>query len=225
MQILRFPFQTFETPIQEIAPILSSTAANDAPENEGEEAFVDLPTHISLTQEEIAAKEEAARVLGFQEGFTQATEQAAGEQKERDEKIAELLQQLTIAVASVQNMYQEAAADFKQAIIQLSSALAYKIAGRAMKEKPDDAILQMLEGLLPNLIAQPELLIEVHPDLADGLQEKINSVSSAQGFTGRLKVVASAEVPLGDCKVEWAQGKAVLNQSTLQQKINDLLGV
>lgn len=225
MQILRFPFQTFKTPLQEFVPLLDIKPANDAPANEGEEVFIDLPTHVSLTQEEIAAKEEAARVLGFQDGFTQGMEQGTGEKKERDEKLAELLQQLTIAVASVQNMYQEAASEFKQALVGLSSALAHKIAGRALKEKPDEAILQMLEGLLPNLIAQPELLIEVHPDVADSLQEKIISVSSAQGFTGQLKVVASAEVPLGDCKVEWAQGKAVLNQSTLQQKINDLLGV
>lgn len=226
MQISRFSFPSFEAPLQDAVPTLKMPPANDAVTGEEvKETFADLPQQILLTEEEVAIKEEAARVAGFQEGFAQGAEQAAAEQKARDEQIAELLQQLTIAVASVQNMYEEASAEFRKAVVQLSSAVSYKIAGKALKEKPDEAIIQMLEGLLPNLISQPRLVVEVHPELADRLQEKIISVSSAQGFTGQLNVVASADVPLGDCRVEWEQGKAVLNQSVLQQKINDLLGV
>ena len=162
---------------------------------------------------------------GHQEGFLKGLEQGKGEHAEQEAKIAELMQQVTIAVASVQNMYQEATDDFKRAILELSGALAMKIAGRALQEKPDEAVLQMLESLLPNLIEQPALTIEVHPDLADRLQEKIIRLSSAHGFVGQLKVAASAEVAPGDCKVEWDQGKAVLNQAVLQQKVKDLLGI
>ena len=86
-------------------------------------------------------------------------------------------------------------------------------------------MLQMLDTLIPNLIEQPSLVIEVHPDMADHLQEKIIRLSSGHGFVGQVKVVASAEVAGGDCKVEWEQGRAVLNQAVLQQKIKDLLGI
>ena len=220
MQILRFPYATFETPLP--SPVV---ALPTPVEVVVEEEFVDLPAPVMLNPEEVATREAAAKEEGHQEGFLKGLEQGKGEHAEQEAKIAELMQQVTIAVASVQNMYQEATDDFKRAILELSGALAMKIAGRALQEKPDEAVLQMLESLLPNLIEQPALTIEVHPDLADRLQEKIIRLSSAHGFVGQLKVAASAEVAPGDCKVEWDQGKAVLNQAVLQQKVKDLLGI
>lgn len=223
MQILRFPYASFEAPpapvVEVPTPPIEPTATIL------EEEFVDLPTQLTLTQEEIESREAAAKEIGYQEGLVKGIEQGKGEHAELEQKIEEALQHVTIAIASVQNMYQEAAGEFKRAVLELSGALAMKLAGRALQEKPDEAVLQMLESLLPNLIEQPSLVIEVHPDLADRLQEKIIRLSSVHGFVGQLKVVASAEVAAGDCKVEWEQGKAVLNQAALQQKIKDLLGM
>ena len=221
MQILRFPYASFEVPLPPVVevPVMVETVSIVT-----EEEFVDLPTQIVLTQEEMAAREEAAKQAGYQEGLIKGLEQGKGERADLEEKTNELLQQLTIAVASVQNMYQETASEFRRATLELSGAIALKLAGRALQEKPDEAIMQMLESLLPNLIEQPSLVVEVTPELADRLQEKIIRLSSAHGFVGQLKVVASADVAPGDCKVEWEQGKAVLNQAALQQKIKDLLG-
>ena len=223
MQILRFPYTSFEAPP---APVVSlPTPVEQQPVVILEEEFIDLPTQLTLTQEEMAAREAIAKEEGYKEGLAKGIEQGRGEQAELEAKIAEVLQHVSISIASVQNMYQEAAGDFKRAVLELSGALSLKIAGRALQEKPDEAVMQMLESLLPNLIEQPSLVIEVHPDLADRLQEKIIRLSSAHGFVGQLKVAASAEVAAGDCKVEWEQGKAVLNQAALQQKIKDLLGI
>ncbi len=223
MQILRFPYASFEVSLPEIVQVPeSATVETPTPANE---EFVDLPAPRVFTQEEVTAKEEAAKAEGYQEGLAKGLEQVKTEQTERDDRMAELLQQINIAIANVQSIYTETTQEFGQAIAQLSGALALKIAGKALKEKPEEAVLQMLESLIPNLIEQPELTIEVHPELADRLQEKIISLSSAQGFVGQLKVVAAADVAPGDCKVEWGQGRAVLNQAVLQQKVKDLLGV
>lgn len=221
MHILRFPFSSLElaAPLVEVLP--EQPRAQTTPE----ENFVDLPTQILLTQEEMAIREETAKADGYTEGFAKGLEQGRGERAQIDEKIVEMLPQLGISIASVQNMYTEAANDFRQAILQLSNAIAFKLAGKALQEKPDEAILQMLDSLVPQLIEQPKLVITVHPDAADHLQEKIIRLSSDHSFTGELKIVSSAEVPVGDCKVEWEQGNAVLSQTKLRDKIKQLLEI
>ena len=223
MQIARFPFVPFEAPPPPVMEVPPSSVAAEAPT--AEEAFVDLPTQALLTQEELAARESAARAEGLQEGMAKGLEQGRGERLQLDEKLADSLQHLTIALASVQNMYQEAMQEFRQASYRLSGAVALKIAGKALQEKPDEAIMQMLDSLIPDLVEQPSLVIGVHSEMVDHLQEKIIRLSSERGFAGQLKIEASAEVAQGDCTVVWEQGRAVLNQAALQQKVKDLLGV
>lgn len=220
MQIVRFPFANFDR-AEEAPPPLAIVPEEPA----SAEAFIPLPQQIALTQEELEAKEKAAFEKGFAEGVQQGITEGKGIHAALEAQLAELLQQLNILIASLENPYQEAAESFRTAVKELSGAVAFKLAGRALQEKPEEAVLAMLEGLLPNLIKKPELRIEVHPELVDRLQEKIIRLSSEQSFSGRLDVVASAEVPVGDCRVEWANGKAVLNQAALQEKVKELLGL
>lgn len=227
MQIARFPFQSFDAGAlaEEAARATSAVPQTQPEETSPEEGFVPLPQQVAMTQEELAQKEAFAHAQGAAEGYAKGLAEGKGEHAALEQQVADQLRQMTIAIASVENMYKEAEGEFREAIKQLSGALALKIAGKALADKPEEAILQTLEQLLPNLIRQPELRIEVHPDLADRLQEKIIRLSSEMAFPGTIAVVASAEVATGDCRVEWASGRAVLNQAVLQQKLRELLGM
>ena len=230
MQILRFPFQDFEVLPTEAelaelkkleSPLLQgNVSVTDEPPAEG---FTDLPVAVRYSEEEVQAREAAAEIAGREAGFAEGLAQGQGEHAKREEQLLEVLQQASVAMATIQNMYTESLTEMKQAVLTLSGQIAMKLAGKAMRERPDEAISAMVESLIPQLIQQPEIKIYVHPDVADSLQEKIISLSSRLGFAGRVDVVASADLERGDCRVEWPKGDAEMNQAALQQKLDEIL--
>lgn len=70
--------------------------------------------------------------------------------------------------------------------------------------------LQEVEALLSAAVAEmvhePRLVVRVHESQFDVINEKINAITEQKAYTGKVVVMADAEVATGDCRVEWADG-------------------
>ncbi|MBX6322342.1 MAG: flagellar assembly protein FliH, partial [Rhodospirillaceae bacterium] len=48
--------------------------------------------------------------------------------------------------------------------------------------------------------------VRLHDSLLDPLRERLDAVAAGAGFEGRIVILADPAMPVGDCRVEWADG-------------------
>lgn len=221
MQIVRFPFEALDAPEQKVEEV-PPPPANDSVEG-GEAEFKDLPETIVYTEEEMLAKEAASYAKGVDDGMAKGIEEGKSERFVIEQQIAQALESLKMIMVGAEEVYKTSLADAKGELVKLAGAIAMKLAGRALKERPDEAVAQLLDSLIPHLIQQPAVKIFVHPSMADSLQEKIISLSSQWNLSGRCSVHPSAELEPGDCRVEWENGSALLDKAALKAKFEAIL--
>lgn len=220
MQIVRFPFESLNAPEPEVEQ--APPPANDSLEA-AEAEFKDLPETVLYTEEQVAAREGISYAKGVDDGMATGLAQGKGERLAIEQRTAEALESLKMIMVGAEDVYKTSLADAKGELVKLAGAIAVKLAGRALKERPDEAVAQLLESLIPHLIQQPAVKIFVHPDMADSLQEKIISLSSQWNLSGRVSVHPAAELEPGDCKVEWENGSALLDKAALKAKFEAIL--
>jgi flagellar assembly protein FliH len=57
----------------------------------------------------------------------------------------------------------------------------------------------------------------------DALQEKLGQISTANGFEGRVVLIADDEMGESDCRVEWADGGVEREAGRIWRSIEDAL--
>lgn len=244
MQIIRFPFD----PLSQNDPIadeaeksLHPKPANDTegappeemtegaePGAEGVESvqgaeFIEMPEVIRLTEEDAKAREAAAFEKGKAEGYEAGLAAGKGERLEADQRLADTIEALRMVLVGAEEQFDQSVTGIKRQLLQVSGDIAMKLASRALRERPDEAVLAMLEQVIPHIIQQPAIKIFVHPDMADSLQEKIISLSSGASLAGRCSVHPSAELAPGDCRVEWVNGSAQMDHKALADRLRAII--
>jgi flagellar assembly protein FliH len=92
----------------------------------------------------------------------------------------------------------------------------------AKKLLPDFAArngMQEIEALLSDTIREmarePRLVVRIHEDQFDAVNERVQAIAVQRAYSGKVIVLADAEVLSGDCRIEWADGGIERNtQST-----------
>ncbi|NIR46314.1 MAG: flagellar assembly protein FliH, partial [Gemmatimonadetes bacterium] len=132
------------------------------------------------------------------------------------EVIAERLQTVERTHAEAQTLAQEAAA-----------RLALTIARKVLPELSRQNALTEIEGLvrecLTELQDEPRVVVRVHDAMLDPLRQRLDRVTSATGYTGKVVLLTSQTLDEIDCRVEWADGGAERNTEGLWQEIDRVI--
>ncbi len=163
---------------------------------------------------------EAARAQAFAEGReagAEETKQAIAQRADLAlEVIAERLQTVERTHAEAQTLAQEAAA-----------RLALTIARKVLPELSRQNALTEIEGLvrecLTELQDEPRVVVRVHDAMLDPLRQRLDRVTSATGYTGKVVLLTSQTLDEIDCRVEWADGGAERNTEGLWQEIDRVI--
>jgi flagellar assembly protein FliH len=159
------------------------------------EATVALAEHAT----KLAEAEAAAQRRGYEEAQSDAAVETGRRIAGTLERIAVSLGEATKALAAIE-------ARLECEAVEVAVAVARKLAPTLIEREPFAEISALASSCFRELVAAPHLVVRVNDSLYAAAREKLDDISRANGFEGRLVVLGEPSVGVGDCRIEWADG-------------------
>lgn len=153
----------------------------------------------TITLAEHATRLTEAEAGAYRKGFAEA-------QASFQHMGAAALERIGAELARLHQGLDAVAAGLEMEAVEVAVAVARKLAPELIAREPFAEIAALARECFRHLIAAPHVVVRVNEALHATAREQIEEVARGRGFEGRLVVLGEAEIPLGDCLIEWADG-------------------
>lgn len=214
-RLQRFGFQhlrDFSAPITVNATIIEA-----APKEEV------APPPPVFTEADLTHARDAAKKLGYAEGFEAGMQQAQSDATAISRDLAHTLGRIGDQLAALNATYQQLVAEQSAELSELVLMIARKVAGEALDARGVDTIRALVEGCVPLVLSKPRVTLEMSPLMLDRAQGILTEHFTQAGFEGDLQFRTSDSMDESDIRIEWANGKASRSTASLWQEIEALL--
>jgi flagellar assembly protein FliH len=157
----------------------------------------------TVTLAEHATKLAEADADAHRRGYTEAQSDAAVETGRR---IAGTLERIAISLAEATKALAVIEARLECEAVEVAVAVARKLAPTLIEREPFAEIAALAGNCFRELVAAPHIVVRVNDSLYAAAREKLDEISRAHGFEGRLVVLGEPSISVGDCRIEWADG-------------------
>lgn len=171
---------------------------------------------IPPTQEDL----EQARKEGFSAGTAAGRAEAEAESS-RIQALA--LTQFAEQFAALKQTQEHVLQGSTKDAVTLALTVGRKLAGELIDAQPLAEIEALLGQCLSRLMGEARVVLRIHDDLLDALQERLDEVTRQIGFDGHVILLGDESVAPGDCRIEWADGGAERDSSKLAGDIEDAI--
>jgi flagellar assembly protein FliH len=173
-----------------------------------------------VATEDIEAAVAAAEQRGYHRGLTAAEAQARTEAERRTaiayERIGSVLGGIAGEMKAIEGRLEAEA-------VEVAVAVAGKLAPALVAREPLADIAALATECFNAFLAAPHVVVRVNNELYAATRERLEEIARGRGFEGRLVVLGEAEIALGDCRIEWADGGVVRDRATIAGAIDDLV--
>ena len=183
------------------------------------ESLEDELSHLRKMQNEELAR---ARADAFQAGLDAA----------RSDRETALLAAMDALHSEVEGMVEDRAgfrADTAREAAELVLAVAQHLAGHPLLASPAQAIDDAIGRALAQVARGTELVVRVHPDMAEQIEERIADRQANDRRRLNLHVTRDASLAAGDARIEWDEGGLTLDRSMREaavlRELNNLFPV
>ena len=176
----------------------------------------DGPPPPKYGEAELAVAREEGRIEGIAQG------QAAAEAS-LTAKIATAVDKIGIAIAHLlsdrEHLHQELAAQNIRTVLAVLQRTVPELAHRHLTIE----IEGLVRACLTELYDEPRVVVRAPDALIDSLQENIDRIAAACGFTGKVALFGDPAMAATDCRVEWADGGAERSFEATWQEIESAI--
>lgn len=166
------------------------------------------------------AEIEAARAGGVAAGREAALAEVA---QQTEQRIAAAIEALSGEAAQLLAFSQDVAAATERQAVALLRAALHKLAPALCRKDPLAEIEALLAQCLSEALDEPRLVLRVAESVFDLAQPRLAAIAAANGYAGRLVLLADAQLAEPDCRVEWADGGAERDSQRLVAAIDELI--
>jgi flagellar assembly protein FliH len=174
-----------------------------------------------ITPEQHQAAITAAESRGYQRGMAAAEAQARTEAERRTaaafERIANVLASLAGEMKAIEGRLEAEA-------VNVAVAVASQLAGALLAREPLAEISALATECFNAFLAAPHVVVRVNKELYEAARERLDAIARSRGFEGRLVVLGEADIAVGDCRIEWADGGVIRDSAAVAAAIDDLVG-
>jgi flagellar assembly protein FliH len=174
---------------------------------------------ISTADHQAAIAE--AEMRGYRSGVNAAEAQARTDVERRIaagfERIASALEQMRTSLKAVEDRFEAEA-------VEVALAVGRKLASDLIAREPFAEVAALADQCFRELLAAPHLVVRVNGALYREAKDRLEEIARARGFDGRLVVMAEGDIPLGDCRIEWADGGLKRDRAATEAAIADAVG-
>jgi flagellar assembly protein FliH len=144
-----------------------------------------------------------AETAAHRRGYAQAQAETHAESERRT---ASALDKIAAALSVANNALQAIEARLECEAVEVAIAVARKLTPALIEREPFAEIAALASECFRHLISSPHVVVRVNDTLYAAAKEKLDDISRARNFEGRLVVLAEPDIALGDCRIEWADG-------------------
>jgi flagellar assembly protein FliH len=153
---------------------------------------------------------------GFAAGQAQAQNDAAQRIAAALGVIADAMDRVNKGLAGIETRLETEA-------LQVSIAVAGKLAPELIAREPLAEISALATDCFSQLVKTPHVVVHVGAEIYEAAKAKLDEISSARGFEGRLVVMSDSAIAAGDCRIEWADGGVSRDRAATLAIIDDLV--
>jgi flagellar assembly protein FliH len=162
-----------------------------------------------------------AESQAYRSGFAAGQEQA---QQEAAQNIAASLAVIADGLSRLDGALTAIEARLETEAVEVAVAVAAKLAPALLAREPFAEISALATDCFHHLVSTPYVAVRVSPGIYATAREKIEEISRTRGFEGRLAVVPDETLAPGDCRIEWADGGVIRDQSATASAIDEMVG-
>jgi flagellar assembly protein FliH len=166
------------------------------------------------------AQLEAARAEGLGQGRSAALTEMA---KQVEMRAADTLGALDRGVAELAAARSAIVRDVENQAIALLRAVIQKAVPGLCRREPVAELEALLARGLSEALDEPRIVLRVSDTLFDNMQSRLDTITTANGYSGKLILIADAALAEGDGRVEWADGGAERDTRRLMAEIDAIL--
>jgi flagellar assembly protein FliH len=170
---------------------------------------------------EVAQQIAEAEARGYRAGFDAARHEAKAES---DRRAALALEEIGISIRSIAGRFSTIEERMETEAVDVALAVARKLCTELIAAEPLTEMMALVSDCFRHLTATPHLVVRVNDALYDAARVRIEQLARQSGFEGKLVILAEPDIATGDCRIEWADGGVTLDSSTIDAKINELVG-
>jgi flagellar assembly protein FliH len=172
----------------------------------------------TITLAEHATRLAEAEANAYRKGLAEAQTQA---QVSLQRMGAAALERVGAELARLHQGLDVVAAGLETEAVEVAVAVAKKLAPELIAREPFVEIAALARDCFRHLIGAPHVVVRVNEALHATAREQIEEVARARGFEGRLVVLGEPETPLGDCRIEWADGGIHRDRAAVEATITE----
>lgn len=132
-----------------------------------------------------------------------------------------LMQNIFTATQNLTARQDEQVAMMHKEAAKLAFAIIEKLAPAMVEKTPLVEIELLVEQCLKNSPLEPRLVIRVDESILTTLQGKLEDMQTASGYAGQVILISETMAHISDCRVEWANGGAERDFSSLMTTIEN----
>ena len=166
------------------------------------------------------AELEAARAEGLSQGRTDALFEMAGLIETR---AADALVSLDRNVAALLAARAAIVRDTESQAIALVHSVLQKAVPALCRKDPAAEIEALVVRCLGEALDEPRIVLRVADAVFDAIQGRLAPMAEANGYAGKLVLIADPALAGGDVRIEWADGGAERDTRRLMAEIDAIL--
>ena len=154
---------------------------------------------VTLKPEQV----DALKQESFDDGF------AAGHKVGAEEQLSQLMTTLEALGGRVEGLMQARDAMYRALEVETRAAIlaiACRMLPAFVAQHGTGEIEALFAQALASMVKEPRLVVRVHEQQCELLNERFLALAAVQAYAGRVVVMADETIKLGDCRIEWAEG-------------------
>lgn len=179
-------------------------------------ARANQPAVIPLAVHEASITEAEAR--GRQAGLVAAEAQ---ERTRAERQTAAAFDRISAALTRFAGELPALASRLETESVDVAIAVARQLAPTLIAREPLAEVAALVTTCLRELTAAPHVVIRINEAQYPNARERLAELARACGFEGRLVVLGEADIALGDCQVEWADGGVIRERTAIEAAITE----
>lgn len=164
-----------------------------------------------------AALEQDAHARGLAEGRALAEAETA-------RRLAEATERIGPGLAAAFGELDRVGAAIEADAVGFFEAAARALAARALADAPLAGVADAALAAFRHLRGVPHLAVRVNEALVEGTDALLARLARENGYEGRVIVLGDAAIPLGDVRIEWADGGVLRDGAAVTAAVQACLG-
>ena len=172
----------------------------------------------TMTMVEHERRRADAKSQAYRQGFTAGEQQA---HQEATKRMADALSVIADGLGRLDSALTAIETRLETEAVEVAVAVAAKLAPALIAREPFAEIAALATECFHHLVSTPLVTVRIAANIHETAKAQIEEIARSNGFDGRLAVISDESLAPGDCRIEWADGGIIRDNTASASAIDE----